>query len=115
METLHYRQDQVGFLDDGFTHLFIVSAEGGTPKQLTSGRMNVGAGELRPTPAIDWTPDSKFIVFDADPSPEADLDYETSQLRIVDVASGSVRDLVTKSVEASRKGPRLPRGAQQRH
>ena len=96
VETLHYRQDQVGFLDDGFTHLFVVSAEGGTPKKLSSGKMNVGAGELRSTPAIDWTPDSKSIVFDADPAPDADLNYEVSQLRIVDVASGATRDLVTK-------------------
>ena len=45
--TMHYRQDQVGFLEDGFTHLFVVPAEGGTPRQLTTGKWSVGAGELR--------------------------------------------------------------------
>src|SRR5439155_16438608 len=57
VQTLHYRQDQVGFLEDGFTHLFVVTADGGTPKQLTSGKWSVGAGELRGAATIDWTPD----------------------------------------------------------
>ena len=30
VSTMHYRQDQVGYLEDGFTHLFVVPAEGGT-------------------------------------------------------------------------------------
>ena len=60
--TIHYRQDQVGYLEDGFTHLFVVPAEGGTPRQLTTGKWSVGAGELRSAASIDWTPDSKSIV-----------------------------------------------------
>ena len=94
VESLHYRQDQVGFLEDGYTHLFVAPADGGTPRQLTSGKWNVGAGELRGTAAFDWTPDSKGIVFDALRDPGAELKYQTSQLSTVDVASGAVRDLV---------------------
>lgn len=96
VETLHYRQDQVGFLDDGFSHLFVVPAEGGTEKSLTSGKWNVGAGELRGAAAIDWTPDSRSIVFNAVREANADLKHETSYLYVVDVASGTIRDLVTK-------------------
>src|SRR5215472_17074675 len=29
LQTLHYRQDQVGYLEDGFTHLFVVPSDGG--------------------------------------------------------------------------------------
>jgi Tol biopolymer transport system component len=94
--TLHYRQDRVGFLEDGYTHLFVVAADGGTPKALTSGKWSVGAGELRGAATIDWTPDSKSIVFDAVREGDADLKYQESQLYVVDVASGAVRDLVTK-------------------
>jgi dipeptidyl aminopeptidase/acylaminoacyl peptidase len=94
VESLHYRQDQVGFLEDGYTHLFVAPADGGTPRQLTSGKWNVGAGELRGTAAFDWTPDSKGIVFDALRDPGAELKYQTSRLSAVDVASGAVRDLV---------------------
>src|SRR5262249_21622456 len=96
VSTLHYRQDQIGFLEDGYTHLFVVPAEGGTPRQLTSGKWNVGAGELRGGAAIDWTPDSKSIVFDGNRSPDTDILYEASQVYVVDVASGTIRDLVAK-------------------
>src|SRR6478672_8437531 len=99
VSTLHYRQDQVGYLEDGNTHLFVVPADGGTPRQLTTGKWSVGAGELRGGAAIDWTPDSKSIVFDGNRSPDADMQYETSQIYVADVATGAIRELVTKAGE----------------
>jgi dipeptidyl aminopeptidase/acylaminoacyl peptidase len=96
VESLHYRQDQVGFLEDGYTHVFAAPADGGTPRQLTAGKWNVGAGELRGTASIDWTPDGTSIVFDALRDSGADLKYQISHLSVVDVASGAIRDLVTK-------------------
>ena len=96
VESLHYRQDQVGFLEDGHTHLFVVPADGGAPPQLTTGKWSAGAGELRGAVAIDWTPDSKAIVFEADRSADSDLHYQTSQLLVADVASGVIRELVAQ-------------------
>jgi dipeptidyl aminopeptidase/acylaminoacyl peptidase len=95
VDSLHYRQDQVGFLEDGHTQLFVVSADGGAPRQLSSGKWSAGAGELRGTVPLDWTPDSKSIVFEGDATAKADMDYQTSQLLVVDVASGAIRDLVS--------------------
>ncbi len=102
MESLHYRQDQVGFLEDGHTHLFVVPADGGAPRQLTTGKWSAGAGELRGAVAMDWTPDSKAIVFEADRSAEADLHYQISQLLVADIASGTIRELVAKPGSWSR-------------
>ncbi len=96
VETLHYRQDQVGFLQDGQTHLFVVAADGGASRQLTAGNWSAGAGELRGAVAMDWMPDSKSIVFEANRDANADLEYERSQLLVVDVATAAIRDLVTK-------------------
>jgi dipeptidyl aminopeptidase/acylaminoacyl peptidase len=94
VSTLHYRQDQVGFLQDGHTHLFVVSADGGAARQITSGKWSAGAGELRAAVPMDWTPDSKSIVFEADHTTESDLHYQTSQLLVADVASGAIRELI---------------------
>src|SRR5437667_3132541 len=96
VQSLHYRQDRIGFLEDGYTHLFVVPAEGGTPRQLTTGKWSVGAGELRGAATIDWTPDGKSIVFDGNRDGDADLKYQRSRLYVVDVASGAIRDLVSK-------------------
>ena len=97
VSTMHYRQDQIGFLEDGYTHLFVVPSEGGTPRELTTGKWSVGAGELRGGASIDWTPDGKSIVFDGNRSGDSDLLYEASQIYVVDVASGAIRDLVAKA------------------
>jgi dipeptidyl aminopeptidase/acylaminoacyl peptidase len=102
VQTLHYRQDQVGFLEDGHTHLFVVSADGGAPRQITSGKWSAGAGELRAAVPMDWTPDSKALVFEADRSAEADLHYQTSQLLVAEMASGAIRELVAKPGSWSR-------------
>ncbi len=96
VSTLHYRQDRVGFLEDGYTHLFVVPADGGTPRQLTMGKWSVGAGELRAAATLDWTPDSAAIVFDGNRDGDADLKYQLSQLYAVDVKTGAIRDLVSK-------------------
>jgi dipeptidyl aminopeptidase/acylaminoacyl peptidase len=96
VEKLHYRQDQVGFLDDGYMHLFVVPADGGTARALTDGKWSVGAGnELRGSTTIEWTPDGKAILFEGLRDPDAERKYQQTQIYAVDVASGSVRDLVT--------------------
>jgi len=102
VETLHYRQDRVGFLEDGHTQLFVVSADGGAPRQITTGQWTAGSGELRAAVLLDWTPDSKAIVFEAERSKAADLEYDTSVLLVADVASGAIRELVAKPGSWSR-------------
>ncbi len=68
LDDLHYRQDRVGYMESGHSHLFVVPAESGTARQLTSGSWNVGA---RRSPdgqfdgaGISWLPDSSGILFD---------------------------------------------------
>jgi dipeptidyl aminopeptidase/acylaminoacyl peptidase len=96
VQNLHYRQDQVGFLEDGYMHLFVVPADGGTPRALTEGKWNVGAGsELRGAATIEWTPDGKSILFEGLRDPDAERKYQTSQIYAVDVATGAIRDVVS--------------------
>ncbi len=101
VERMHYRQDRVGFLEDGFTHLFVVPADGGTPRQLTEGEWNVGARYYGIPFAVgfDWTPDGKTIVFDGFMEEDWDLRYRESHLYALDVASGQIRQIT------SEKGP----------
>jgi Tol biopolymer transport system component len=43
VDKMHYRFDRNGYLKSGYQHLFLVPADGGTARQLTSGEWNVGA------------------------------------------------------------------------
>ncbi len=96
---LHYRADRVGFTQDAYLHLFIVPADGGTARQLTKGEFDVGAqfDAIGGGVTYDWTPDSKAIVFDGHLASNADLNYRNSDISIVDVATGQIRTLTTKT------------------
>jgi dipeptidyl aminopeptidase/acylaminoacyl peptidase len=93
VNSLVYRRDRVGFLEEGYTHVFVVPAEGGTPRQLTEGDWNHG------TNGISWTPDSREILFSSLRIPEAEYAYRESEIYAVDVPSGQIRQLT------DRKGP----------
>ena len=95
IEKTHYRQDQRGFMKEGWVHLFVVTADGGTPRRLTEGDWHVGA---RPTGldygiGVEWTPDGSQIVFDALKVEDADRRYRESHIYAVNVGSGEIRQI----------------------
>lgn len=92
IERLVYRRDQVGFLEEGYQHIFLVSADAGTARQLTSGNFNHGG-------SFSWTPDGKEIVFSSLREPDWEYQWRESEIYAVNVADGSVRQLTR------RKGP----------
>ena len=91
IQNLVYRADRTGFLEEGFRHLFVVPADGGTPRQLTSGNFNHGPGR--------WMPDGASLVFAGLREPDAQWMWRESEIYRVDAASGDVRQLTR------RKGP----------
>ena len=58
-----YRADGQGYLRAGYDQLFLVSSEGGAPRQLTYGPYNNGG-------PLCWTPDGRTILFSGNRSPE---------------------------------------------
>ncbi len=88
---LAYRLDKLGYRPAGWKHLFVVDAAGGTPRQVTSGDFDHGAGE--------WTPDGQRLVFDGLREPDADWKVFESEIYEVAVESGVVID------RSNRKGP----------
>lgn len=88
---LKYRADRQGYVDDGYRHIFIVTADGGTPRQLTAGNSDHGAPE--------WTPDGRSILFDGNLEPDAEYAWRESEVYAADVSTGGVRRLT------NHKGP----------
>jgi len=91
VERLDYRSDGIGFDDDAFRHIFVVPAGGGTPRQLTDGQWHHNG--------VEWTPDSKQILFGSNRVADAEYQWRESDIYSVAVETGAIKQLTT------RKGP----------
>ena len=74
---LDYKHDGQGFVDGRNHHLFVVPAEGGEAKQLTTGVWDVTG--------FDWSPDSARLAVTGNADPSSDLQRELD-LYVVDLA-----------------------------
>jgi acylaminoacyl-peptidase len=81
IRTLEYRSDGDGYVPHGHEQLFVLPAEGGTPRQLTSGPFHHGG-------PLSWTPDSRALVFSANRSPRAEYEPLGSDIWHVDLDGG---------------------------
>ncbi|HJY86447.1 MAG TPA: S9 family peptidase [Candidatus Acidoferrales bacterium] len=90
VERLVYRADRMGFLDDGYRHIFLLPATGGTPRQLTSGDYNdvdtMGG-------SLCFTPEGREILFSGLRTDDWEYAWEESQIYAVNVQDKSVRQL----------------------
>ena len=91
VQRLNYRSDRVGFTDDGYQHLFVMSAEGGQARQVTTGNWNHSAAR--------WTPDGKSLLFSALRTPDAENAWRETEIYRADVGAHTITALTT------RKGP----------
>ncbi|MBZ9651307.1 S9 family peptidase [Psychroflexus montanilacus] len=83
-----YRRDGGGYVQDGYRHLFVISAEGGTARQLTSGSHQFSSPS--------WAPDGKHIVYTVNKSEDAELDPNNEQIYQQHISTGEVKQLTDK-------------------
>ena len=97
VDNVLYRADRTGYLDMGYTHVFVVPATGGTPRQVTKGDWNAGPrGGIAGGAGWDWMPDGRSIVVSGNDSTDAERMYQRSALFAVDLASGAKRRLTSQ-------------------
>jgi dipeptidyl aminopeptidase/acylaminoacyl peptidase len=86
INTVTYRADGQGLLRPGFRHVFVVPADGGAPRQLTS-------GDFHHDGPIDWSGDSRNVYFSAYRSPDWQQTPNYGDIHSVDVATTAIRQL----------------------
>lgn len=89
IENIQYRSDSDGYLDTGFDHLFVLSAQGGTPRQLTSGDFDHGG-------PLSWAPGGEKIYFSANRQEDPAHDSQESEIWTVDLAGGELVQLTDR-------------------
>jgi dipeptidyl aminopeptidase/acylaminoacyl peptidase len=85
-----YRTDNAGYLKPGYTHIYVVSADGGAPRQLTFGAYN----EAGP---ISWTPDGKYLVVTGNRRENWQREPVNSEVYRVALADGAIEELTRRN------------------
>ena len=92
IRNMRYRADGSGYLKDGFRQLFVIPADGGTPRQVTSGDFH-HAGKFA------WSQDGKSLILSANRHADWARQPRESNLFEVSLRGGKYRQLT------DRKGP----------
>jgi dipeptidyl aminopeptidase/acylaminoacyl peptidase len=89
IDTVVWRADGEGFVQPGYNHVFIVSSEGGTARQLTGGDFNDDG-------PLSFTPDSRHIVFSSNRGPDWERDPQDGEIYSVEIATGQLEQLTSR-------------------
>lgn len=98
IDRLVYRFNGVGYLKPGYTHLFVVPSEGGTPRRISSGNYQHGGAPFNASQAV-WTPDSRSLIISFNRNDNFEIEARDTDVFEYSVSDGSIKKLT------SRKGP----------
>jgi dipeptidyl aminopeptidase/acylaminoacyl peptidase len=85
-----YRADGAGYLKPGHDHIFVVSADGGAPVQLSFGPYDDGG-------PLSWSADGRTIYFSANRHKDWERNPANSEVYALDVATGAVKALTSRN------------------
>jgi dipeptidyl aminopeptidase/acylaminoacyl peptidase len=88
-ERLKHESDGSGYMKKGFTHLFIISQEGGVPLQVTNQDYNHSS--------FDWSKDGKRIVFTSNYTDDWEYDFRNSEIYSISVDGSGLKVLTDRN------------------
>ena len=86
---LVYRADGAGYLPSGYSQIFVVPADGGTPRQLTHQARNHDG-------RMSWSANGRRLVFSANAEENWEYDPVESDVYALDIDSGVITRLTTR-------------------
>lgn len=80
-DKISFRRNAMGDVPTGYTQLFVISAEGGEPQQVTEGPYNFGlGGDFGLSPSLSWSKDGKSLIAPANLREDAELEIWDSEI-----------------------------------
>lgn len=90
IDNLRFRSDgSSGFVEEGHRHVFVIPADGGTPRQVTSGDYNHGSPE--------WTPGGEHLIVSSNRQEDWEYNARDTELYKISVADGSMTQLTDRN------------------
>nr|PMI02266.1 acyl-peptide hydrolase [Shewanella sp. 10N.286.48.A6] len=89
IDDMYYRFDGAGFSKPGNSHIFVMSADGGSARQLTSGDYDHN-GQL------SWSQDGKQLFYSSNKRAESDLEWTDNNLYRLDLNTKKVTQLTDR-------------------
>ena len=88
-DRLKHEADGSGYMKPGFAHIFIIPAEGGTPRQITTGNYDHGSN-------LSFSPNGKDIYFSSNRFEDWEYRFRNSEVYKVNVDTKQISELTTQ-------------------
>ncbi len=88
-DRLKHEADGSGYMEPGFTHIFMIPAEGGSPRQITTDNYDHGG-------SMSFSPDGKAIYFSANRFEDWEYRFRNSEVYRVHIDTKQITALTTQ-------------------
>lgn len=89
-DRLYHEADGRGYISPGFDHIFLIAAQGGYARQITS-------GDFHHRGPLTWSRDGEKIYFSANRAEDWEYDFRNSEIYSVGVYDGKIEVLTARS------------------
>ena len=89
-DRLYHESDGKGYIEPGFTHVFLISSEGSGVSKLTSGNFNHRG-------PLSWSKDNSKIYFTSNRSESWEYEFRNSEIYSVDIIDQKIRSLTDRN------------------
>ncbi|MDG1708426.1 MAG: S9 family peptidase [Emcibacteraceae bacterium] len=89
IDAARYQRDGSGIMTPGYTQIFILPSDGGTPRQLTKGKYDSSG-------SLSWSADSSHILFSSNRHDGWEMESSESDIFAVKIMEGAIRQITSE-------------------